>query len=1013
MTVFNTSRSPWSRRPAAMLAVLLVLWVRHPQPLRALDAGRSMFQYLRDEWTAAKGFPAGTVSSIAQTADGYLWIGGTKGLVRFDGLKFDLVPLPIESADSGPAVLSVAADAAGTLWARLRGPSLLHQNGGAFDDAFAAGGLRPSIITAMCRGIDGSMLTVSLAHGLVQHHGRRITTMLAPSAMPRAIVTAVAQTADSRIWLGTRDAGLFRVEDAAAVSSGVPLPDPKVNSLIAGPAGDVWVGTDRGVVHSVDGRTTAVQLRGRTETAALGMMRDRDGNIWVAAGSAGLFRVSGADVTALSDPEGQPRHAVTAVFEDREGNVWVGSSTGIERLRNGVFASLTSARQLPTDGVGALYADDADRTWAAGLNGGLFQLASTGRVRAVPEWPADDTIYSISGHGADLWMGTRRSGLAHLRIGARGVTREMFTTANGLASNSVYAVRRTDDGAVWAGTLNAGLTRLFQGTFTTYTSGNGLPSNSISAIEQDAAGRLWVGTAKGVGVLVNDHWQTLTSVNGLPSIEINCLLARPSGEVWAGTAAGLALLKDSGVVRMTLPRSLRAAILGVAEDHVGGLWVTTVERVLRVDARRVLDSTVVDADVREFDAVDGLASSEGVKRDRSATTDRSGRVWLAVAGGLSMADPRLLDKEPSRPLVAIDGVFADGVAIDRQALTLPSSTRRLVLTFVGLSLSAPERVRFRYRLDGFDSSWSAPSSDRQAAYTNLSSGAYTFHVMAAAGDGQWGSDGAQLSFRVTPMFWQTWWFRLSVLTTSALIVRAVYHIRLLQLARQLNARFEERLAERTRIAQELHDTLLQGFVSASMQLHVVADSMPSDTLASRSLSHVLQLMHRVIEEGRNAVRGLRSNAAADDLETAFGRVPVDMGLDEAVEYRVIVEGQSRTLHPLVRDEVFRIGREALANAIRHAGATRIEVELDYGQRELRMLVRDNGRGIDEEMMRRGRDGHWGLSGMRERSERIGAKLRLWGRTGAGTEVELVVPNHIAFSHNRTATEKVVARPDET
>lgn len=248
-----------------------------------------------------------------------------------------------------------------------------------------------------------------------------------------------------------------------------------------------------------------------------------------------------------------------------------------------------------------------------------------------------------------------------------------------------------------------------------------------------------------------------------------------------------------------------------------------------------------------------------------------------------------------------------------------------------------------------------------------------------------------------PPFWGTWWFRAGGALAALGALLASYRIHMRQVARQLNLRFEERLAERTRIAQELHDTLLQGFVSASMQLHAAAERLPDDSPARAPLDRVLELMRSVIDEGRNAVRGLRSShRASDDLEHAFSGIEQELAGPGQAGFRVTVEGRPRPLHPLIRDEVYRIGREAVVNAFRHSGAKRIEVELEYAASRLRVLVRDDGRGIDPEVLRSGREGHWGLSGMRERAERIGARLKVWSRDEAGTEVEMSIPGHIAF-----------------
>jgi signal transduction histidine kinase len=317
----------------------------------------------------------------------------------------------------------------------------------------------------------------------------------------------------------------------------------------------------------------------------------------------------------------------------------------------------------------------------------------------------------------------------------------------------------------------------------------------------------------------------------------------------------------------------------------------------------------------------------------------------------------------------------------------------------------PERVRFRYRLDAFDRGWSEPVATREAAYTNLPPGPYRFRVIASNSDGVWSGNEAAIGFEVDPLFWQTWWFRASALIACMIIGLALYRFRLHQVTRRLNFRFEERLAERTHIAQELHDTLLQGFLSASMQLQVAMDGLPADSPVNTTFTRALHLMTQVIDEGRNAVRGLRSsNTSSLDLEHAFlgiqREVVPDGQLIEQIGFRVIVDGQPRPLHPLLRDEVYRIGREALINAFRHARAKHIELEIKYSSSHLFILVRDDGCGIDPQTLRSGRARHWGLSGMRERADRIGSRLHVWSSAGAGTEIELAVPGHVAFRDHR-------------
>jgi signal transduction histidine kinase len=484
-----------------------------------------------------------------------------------------------------------------------------------------------------------------------------------------------------------------------------------------------------------------------------------------------------------------------------------------------------------------------------------------------------------------------------------------------------------------------------------------------------------------------------------------------TGVLWVGTAAGLAF-RTAGAFQVPdgEPAPLHSQVLGLAEDRFGWLWIATENRVLRVNRGKLVSGGLGEGDVREYGLADGLRGVEGVKRHRSVVADPQGRIWFSLNRGISVVDPARLTRNSVPAIAQIQAVLADGMLVGSTApLHIPGGRQRIAFDFAGLSLSVPERVRFRYLLEGFDRSWSDPVTTRQAVYTNLPPASYRFHVVASNPDGVWSSDEASIAFDVDPLFWQAWWFRAACVVVCLAALLAIYRLRLHHLTKQLNLRSAERLAERTRIAQELHDTLLQGFLSASMQVHVAADSLAADSHAKPILTRALQLMTQVIEEGRNSVRGLRSSQSASlDLEHAFSLIQREIAPHHssgsqngaAPDFRVIIEGAQRPLRPLLRDEVYRIGREALINAFRHSRAKKIEIELKYSRRNLRMWVRDDGGGIDPEILREGLEGHWGLSGMRERADRIGARFHVWSSAAAGTEVELSVPGQIAFTDGR-------------
>jgi signal transduction histidine kinase len=329
---------------------------------------------------------------------------------------------------------------------------------------------------------------------------------------------------------------------------------------------------------------------------------------------------------------------------------------------------------------------------------------------------------------------------------------------------------------------------------------------------------------------------------------------------------------------------------------------------------------------------------------------------------------------------------------------IPAGRRRIRLEYFAISLSVPERVRYRYRLDGFDADWSEPVAARETVYTNLNPARYTFRVIASNSDGIWNSTEATIHVDVAPEVWQTLWFRVGVVVACMLAIAGIYRVRLHRLTQQMHIRFEERLNERTRIAGELHDTLLQGLIATSMQLSVTVDGLPQDSPARPKFARVLAMLQQVVNDSRNAVRGLRStDASVDDLERAFGRVREEVAAPDSTTFRIVVEGARRPLNPFVRDGVYRIGREALLNAFRHSKAAEIELYLQYESAGFRLLVRDTGIGIDERFLQRGRDGHWGLIGMRESAEKIRGQLRVRSRASSGTEVELRIAAGDAYA----------------
>jgi signal transduction histidine kinase/ligand-binding sensor domain-containing protein len=819
-------------------------------------------------------------------------------------------------------------------------------------------------------------------------------------------VISIAGTNDGKIWLGTRDRGLFYLQKGLVSAAAKISPEMKVNCLLPLESSELWIGTGKGVLRWNGTELSRVGVPSPLQHAnVLSMMRDRDANIWVGT-TRGLLRFNANGISSFTGNTPSAGGAVTALFEDREGNIWLGGAQGLEQLRDSAFATY-SVPGLKSQSMGPVYVDHDDRIWFAPGEGGLGWLREGYAEPFRAAAPGGDTVYSITGRGSDLWVGRQRGGLTHLKYVNNAFTTETYTQVDGLAQNSVYAVYQDHSGAVWSGTLSGGVSELRNGHFTNYTTANGLASNTVSSIAEGADGTMWFGTPNGLSAMSDNGWRAYTVRDGLPSRNVNCLLRDSTGVLWTGTAEGLAFLASGHVhAARGVPDSLREPISGIADDRNGWLWIATANHVLQVKRSSLMSGSLNEADLREFGLADGLRGTEGVKRHQSVVADSQGHIWFSTNRGLSVVNPARGLVNPVPALVHIEAVLVDGSPFDlRGAIRVPAAKQRTTFRYLGLSLGNSDRVRYRHRLDDFDQEWSEPVTSREATYANLGAGTYRFRVMASNSDGLWNGSEAAVRVEVDPALWQTWWFRLSCVLCAGLAALVAYRVRMHRLTRLLNVRFEERLAERTRIARDFHDTLLQSFHGLLLRFQAAHNLLPARAADARQvLETALNDAAQAITEARDAVQDLRSstiltNDLARSIEVLGEELQAHGGAanGDATDFSVQVEGTQLDLNPILRDEIYRIVGEALRNAFHHARARRVEVEIQYDARQLRIRVRDDGIGIDASVLNQdGRPGHFGLRGMRERSRGIGGQLEVWSEHGAGTEMELTIPATLAY-----------------
>ena len=960
---------------------------------RALDPNRLPSQYVREQWTAETRFPGGAVNGIAQTADGYLWIGTDKGLLRFDGFVFRPVPFTSTAAASNVPILQLLTDASGKLWIRPQGAYLVRQKDLEFETVDLAA------ISALSKDSHDGVLVSDIEQGAFRFRANG-NNKLGPSSPP---VISLAETPDGKVWLGTLGDGLFFLDEGHATNVNTGLPDRKINVLL--PIGEeLWVGADTGLYHGNGNGFRRFELPSLGNVQVLCILRDRDSNIWVGT-TRGLVRINAGGISLSEENDLRGDGGINVLFEDREGNLWVGGGRGLGRIRDSAFVTLASVSNLRFEHNGPVYVDAENRTWVAPAQGGLYVLQNGG-VQPVTSIPPDEVVYSISGRADVVWVGRQRGGLTRLKFRDDAIASRTFTEADGLAQNSAYAVYESRDGAVWAGTLNGGVSKFKDGRFTNYTTTNGIASNTVSSILETRDGAMWFATPGGLSSWSNGQWRTFATTEGLPAREVNCLFEDSAGTLWSGTSAGLAFLASNGFqVPHELPDVLREQIVGMAEDKSGRLWIATSGHVLRVPRDKLLSGVVKALDVREYDQSDGLESTEGVKRSRSVVADSAGRIWFSLSSGLSVIDPSQINDNsvPARP--HIEAITADNSTANLAAVVrIPPMPRRITFQYTGLSLAMPARVRFRYFLEGFDSGWSQPVAAREAVYTNLGAGSYRFRLLASNREGLWNGPEAAIGFEVQPTLSETWWFRSAIVLCVGLAVLAAYLVRMRQMTRLLNARFDERLAERVRVARELHDTLLQSFQGLLLTFqtaYALFDTRPA--AAKEVLGSSIDQTSRAITEGREAVQGLRtlmvdSTDLAQAITTFAEQLAAGARSTTPVALDVKVEGTPRNLHPIVRDEIYQVASEALRNSFRHAEAQQIEVEIRFDQRQFRLRVRDDGKGIDATFLSaQGRTGHFGLHGMRERAKLMGGNLTVWTAAQSGTEIELILPAARAYA----------------
>ena len=976
-------------------ATLTAAIIGHGVPPAALAASRDFSQYGHAKWTLRDGGLRGYPRSIAQTRDGFLWLATDFGLQRFDGVRFTSWEPPPGSSLPGVAV-RLLATRDGSLWIGTdRG--LARWNDGVVSVYREFNGQFVSALAEDRRGVVWAGTDAGRDHArLCSIQGENVDCEGDCGGLGR-FVLALHEDAAGELWVGA-DTGLWRWGEVMRRQYAVAGSFSTINALVHDGREAIVVATTRQLERLVDGTLEPFPVYdGLQEVRPTSLLRDRRGALWIGTQGDGLLHIHDGRTDRLSRDDGLSGDLVLDIFEDREGNVWVGTAGGLDLFRDVAVGRLSTRQGLDNDAVLSVLATSDGDVWMSTLSG--LERWSDGVVQG----------YSLPGAGANGGVGSLFED-SHGRIWASSLLGLFsFEPAGrpvrmGLPTRYVQAFAEDAGGTLWLSDLTSGLFGLREGDDAEVLPWSTFGGNHARTLFADASGGLWLGfVGGGVSRLDNGRVQrTYTAADGLGAGDVNNIHGDGHGALWVATEGGLSRIAGGRVDTLAARNGLPCeAVKWSIEDDMGALWLQTNCGLVRVE-RDELDAWISDpastVDLVAYDASDGAVGyadlgSYGPKVTKAA----DGRLWFAGFDGVGIIDPRALPSNPVPPPVHIEQLVADGVThAPPAAARLPAGVRDVSIEYTALSLGAPEKVAFRYRLEGRDDDWVDAGNRRQAFYTDLPPGSYRFRVIAANDRGLWNEDGAAWAFSVAPAYYQTNVFRLAAVASVILGLTLLYRLRLRRVTAQLQARLQERLDERARVAQALHDTLFQGFVSSSMQLYAVADEIVDEGARSK-LTRVLRRMNRIIEEGRESVSGLRVPDGDDSLESALARDAEHFKGERRIDVRLAVKGHPRPLHPLARDAVYQISREALANTFRHARAKHVELDVEYSRGELTVRVRDDGRGIAPNIVDAGRSGHFGLPGMRERAERIGAVVRLWSREGAGTEVEIHLPAKTAFA----------------
>jgi signal transduction histidine kinase/ligand-binding sensor domain-containing protein len=956
-----------------------------PAPCVGLDPTTALSRYARASWTETDGLPSSLIWAITQDRDGYLWLGTGAGVIRFDGVRFvrwnDLGHPPLVPG----TVFSLLAARDGSLWIGSGGSGVSRFRDGALTHYAAPAHAVPASVIQLLEGPDGTIWAGGRG-GLAKFSGASWTAV--DTALREHTVTGLFLSRDGTLWAAT-SAGLFRRAEADDRLQQVTT-NFLVRSLTETPDGQVWGVSPELAAAPIAGADGERAQRRWRDVNGWRPLVDRDGNLWVGTLGRGVLRISPSDRGAEGEwMTAGPRltgDVVRSLFEDREGNLWIGTQNGLNRLSDNRIAAIAHSDEV-SQPVRALTAGHDGSIWV-GTDNGVYRFDGEtrthfGRNAGLPSVVTGALHRDQRGV---MWAAMDQGGLARFVDGR--FVREPIPTTSPL--QRVWAMTSDASGALWLCEVDRGIFRWSEGVLTGFGHVAGLRHKFPVAALTASDGRLWFGFSDGT-LAVHDggRFDFFTAADGLAGGRINVLYEDAHRVIWIGSDAGLSRHAAGRFTSLTAKTGLPdGSVRSMVQDTEHNMWIGVSTGLIRLDPReyeRAVNEPRHSATYARYDMHDGLPgvpmSGGGYP---TAALARDGALWFVTSNGLAVVDPRRLATPRPAPPVRIESVLADGRLFRADAdLRLPPRQSTLEIDYTGLGFAAPAKIRFKYRLDGFERTWTDAGTRRQAFYTNLPPGDYVFRVLASNGDSS-DESGASWRFSIAPTFYQTGWFYMLGVTVLGLMVAAAWHGR----TRQVRRQFALVLAERARMAWEIHETLLQSLVGVAFQFDTLAAELDTPEVAGRRVERLRSQVETYIREARQSIWDLRSPILT---RTSLGAALRDLGekiTGKTVEFICTATGTPPRRNWRVEQTLLRIGQEAISNAVRHAEATRVVVQVEYQDDAVLLTIRDDGRGFRPDSVGPTNAGHWGLANMRERAAHIGASFSLVSEPGRGTSVEV-------------------------